>query len=725
MGIISNPHILLLAYRTIKSNKGATTLGSLMNMEILRELDNEQRKFGTKIMLAPDRMNLSLIKETSKLLRNGKYPWGVSKRIWVEKPGKIGKTRPLTIPPFFDRLIQAANLMILEAIYEPWFDKMNRSFGFRSNMSCHDSIVGLTSAKTFNMTIAMEGDLEKAYDLTNRNKLLEILGERIKDRKYLELIKKRLNYTFLDIESGKYETPKEGVQQGGIDSPYLYNIYLSKFDEWLNNYLTNLMNKLNKKVNKNVQRIPGRLRNSIKKKRTKLIKIELKKETVQNNKNEKYNTISKIRKLSFQLRQLPSIDVNKRHLRFYYTRYADDWILLLNGNKLLASQIKKEIAKYLERELSAKLSMEKTLITDLKDKNTPAHFLGFEMICTDTRKFALKRILQPNGTYALKLSKISGWQVKASPDKQRLINRMFMKNFCDKKGFPIGIPFLSGLEPYAIIERYNSIISGLFNYYTEFIYNKNKLNRWCYILRYSCLKTLAQKYRCTIKKLFKRYSLKDNQYTKKYGKTIEFKVNLTIKGKTFEKKWHLQTYKEAIDKAMSLNRKEELTNKFWFKEKPKSFLNFGYNKINKPLGRISKVTDDNFLEKIKWISWRTIASLSMPCSLCGTLNNVEMHHLKHIRKNKYSLIPQERTWEQIMNLRNRKQIPVCNACHIGIIHPGRYSGPKLINMTPKVLTDNRIIHIESYVKPGKVYQSKQIEEKGWKLLTKNPFKKET
>lgn len=116
-----------------------------------------------------------------------------------------------------------------------------------------------------------------------------------------------------------------------------------------------------------------------------------------------------------------------------------------------------------------------------------------------------------------------------------------------------------------------------------------------------------------------------------------------------------------------------------------------------------------------WFNIRTEANFGFPCAICGNTNNIEMHHIKHIRKRKYSLIPERATWEQMMNLRNRKQIPVCERCHIQRIHQVKYTGPSLISMTPvkTTLYDNRVTHIESFIKPGIVYESKSMEDKGW------------
>lgn len=62
------------------------------------------------------------------------------------------------------------------------------------------------------------------------------------------------------------------------------------------------------------------------------------------------------------------------------------------------------------------------------------------------------------------------------------------------------------------------------------------------------------------------------------------------------------------------------------------------------------------------------------CSVCGTKpelgNEIEMHHLKHIRKGRIT------GFGQVMKSLNRKTIPVCKECHIKI-HKGTYDGYKL------------------------------------------------
>ncbi len=82
---------------------------------------------------------------------------------------------------------------------------------------------------------------------------------------------------------------------------------------------------------------------------------------------------------------------------------------------------------------------------------------------------------------------------------------MFMKGYCDKDGFPREIPWLSTLDAYTIISRYNAVLRGLANYYAEYINYPSSLYRWLYIVRWSALKTLACKHHTKISKVKEKY----------------------------------------------------------------------------------------------------------------------------------------------------------------------------------------------------------------------------
>ena len=711
--LVSQVSLLLVAYKSIRSNKGALTQAYVLSYPRLSKLGHIQRRFISKTYGTPDGLSMQIFHEVSYLIKKGLYPWGSSRRVYVPKPGQA-KMRPITIPPFMDRIVQTAIKMVLETIYEPWFEKQNRSFGFRSNKGCHDAIYSLQRPYTKNMYMAIEGDIKGAYDKVNRKTLINILSKRIADKKFLKLIQDRLDYEFFDTEKEQYVTESIGIPQGGIDSPFLWNIYMNEFDQWiiafLNDYISDLnSNTKERKFDPYVQE----LRNEIDR-----IKLLLKKGDF-NNVQEKYRVIKRLRIIKHKIRNSSSEDLNTKKIKFTYARYADDFIILFNGTQSHAEHIRQNIGEWLKTNLDAELAMDKTLITNMRKDR--AHFLGFELssgtdrkISRIARRIPLKRdpnTNKPRFGWRWGLSKVAGTDVRCYPDRNRLINRLYMKGYCDKRGFPLAITWLSYLDAHMIVERFNSVIRGFTNYYAEFVYNRSSLNRWTYILRFSCLKTLALKFHTTISKIFKKFKSKDTYL----GKTIEIPVYMTIYKDTYKKTWRLLTHKEVLQLSMEIGRFKTVSRRFEALEYITDFERL--EPYQKKKGGVPAITDDNYLDSITWVNARTQASFDLPCCLCGKFGDIEMHHVKHIRKNKYSIIPTTRSWEQVMNLRNRKQIPVCSTCHKRVIHAGTYVGPPLRLMAnPQKLYDNRIIHIESYVKPGKEYYGKHATQKGWSLI---------
>ena len=70
--------------------------------------------------------------------------------------------------------------------------------------------------------------------------------------------------------------------------------------------------------------------------------------------------------------------------------------------------------------------------------------------------------------------------------------------------------------------------------------------------------------------------------------------------------------------------------------------------------------------------WRTTFKLYSLCCICGSNSNIEMHHvnsLKNIKK-------KSSDFNIILKQLNRKQIPICNSCHIRVTN-GEYSGKSL------------------------------------------------
>lgn len=712
LSIIAKPETLLLAYKAIKGNKGAMTQGAEVDLNTYNNMSKEQKILYLKSLKFPDGIDMYSIQLTAQLLQKGLYPWGMSKRIYFDKPGQPNKKRPITIPPFMDRIVQKAIALVLEAIYEPYFEKMNRSFGFRPNKGVHDAITALTSKYNTGMKTAIEGDIEAAFDSINKNTLLKLLTQKIRDKKFIKLLKQRLHYRYFEVESGKIFKPTLGIPQGGIDSPYLFNIYMYELDKYIHNELKAEVNRLNKKVeNKRVFSKTYNSNRAEKKKYLRALKnIKSKLKTlpqtntpkVSNLKTKMYKQIKKIRLNEHHKNQISSATTNKKNIRIFYARYADDWILLTNGDTSIANHLKTLIAKFLKDKLQLNLSENKTLITNIT--KTHAKFLGFELKISARGQLYKKPTTNPYKKHTL--SKKAGLLLWAQPERQRLIDRYHTKGLCTKSGFPISMSWLSGLEAHVIIERYNAILRGVAYYFLPVIRNRAKIHRWIYIIRFSCLKTLAQKYNTTIKKVFKRFGYNQNNPKRK---TVSVQVQQQYQNQIYYKNWTLLTYKDLISEDYK-STKRKLEKVFWDRE------NGIIGDYIQKKGKMPNVTNTDFLETISWVSWRTIASINMPCAYCGCIDNVQQHHIKAIRKREYKLIPEPESYQKIMALRNRKQIPLCTNCHRQLVHGGKYNGPKLTRLAPITkLVDNRIIHVESFVKPGNEYYAKNLEEKGWKL----------
>lgn len=134
--------------------------------------------------------------------------------------------RPLGNPSFDDKLVQECIRLLLEAIYEGSFVKS--SHGFRLHRSCHTALEQIQTCFT-GVKWFVEGDIKGFFDAIDHEVMVKILSERIKDERFLRLIRKFLRAGYM--EDWKYHGTYSGTPQGGIISPILANIYLDKLDK--------------------------------------------------------------------------------------------------------------------------------------------------------------------------------------------------------------------------------------------------------------------------------------------------------------------------------------------------------------------------------------------------------------------------------------------------------------------------------------------------------------
>ncbi len=150
------------------------------------------------------------------------------RRVHIAK--EKGKTRPLGISAFEDKIVQDAVREVLESIYEQ--DFLDGSYGFRPKRSAHDALRALHRiAAQGKVSVILEADIVSFFDSLDRTKLREMLQVRVADGSLLRLIGKCLQVGVLD--GAQFSTPETGTAQGSVLSPILGNVYLHyALDVW-------------------------------------------------------------------------------------------------------------------------------------------------------------------------------------------------------------------------------------------------------------------------------------------------------------------------------------------------------------------------------------------------------------------------------------------------------------------------------------------------------------
>lgn len=211
-------------------------LGHLLNVDMLKEqfhrLDRNKAVGIDGVTKAAYEENLDEnVKTLIRLIRKGTYKPKPAKL--TEIPKEDGSKRPLAISCLEDKLVQLAVSHILGRIYEPLF--LPCSYGFRPGLSCHDALRALQQSTYRNWKGAViEIDIRKYFNTIPHSVLLELLRNKISDRRFLRLIE--ILITAPIMEGKQITRNRQGSPQGSILSPILANIYLHHvIDEWFEN----------------------------------------------------------------------------------------------------------------------------------------------------------------------------------------------------------------------------------------------------------------------------------------------------------------------------------------------------------------------------------------------------------------------------------------------------------------------------------------------------------
>jgi group II intron reverse transcriptase/maturase len=316
--------------------------------------------------------------------------------------------------------------------------------------------------------------------------------------------------------------------------------------------------------------------------------------------------------IELRLREIPSGDPNDpNYRRLRYIRYADDFILGFIGPKSEAEIIKERIRTFLEKELKLELSESKTLITHAR--NNSARFLGYKIkTMYNNTKLNKRGYRAINGDIWLRIP----YEVIDTKCRELM-----------KKRKILGRPYLLMESVYHIVSQYQAEYRGLVQYY-KLAHNSRKLSKLKWAMEYSLTGTLANKLRISRPVVKQRYEATYKHPNGKTYKTLEVRVEREGKNDLVAR-WG----------GIPLNRNAKAV----IADKP---------------GMIWVCRGGELLQRL----------LANKCEICGSEDNIEVHHVRALKDLNKKGRTKPRWWETIMAARRRKTLVVCEQCHLKGIH---------------------------------------------------------
>lgn len=206
---VVSPENMRAAYLAVKANRGSSGVDGMK----VEEMEAHLRKHEESIV---------------RKLLEGKYQPAAVRA--VEIPKASGGKRELGIPTVIDRMIQQAIQQEMGPAFEEGFSK--NSYGFRPLRSAQDAVRAGQGFVAEGKKWVVDIDLKSFFDQVNHDRLMRMIGQKVRDKRVLSLIGRYLRAEMRRAD-GSQEARKAGTPQGGPLSPLLANIYLDPLDKEL------------------------------------------------------------------------------------------------------------------------------------------------------------------------------------------------------------------------------------------------------------------------------------------------------------------------------------------------------------------------------------------------------------------------------------------------------------------------------------------------------------
>lgn len=517
---------------------------------------------------------------------------------------KPGKSalRPLGVSSPREKIVQKAIELVLTSIFEEIF--LDCSHGLRPNRSCHSALkyLQLKIGNASTYTWGIEGHIKGCFDNIPHSMILKGLRRKVDCPATLNLIKRILGAGYILNEDLK-KVGRKKAQVHKSNTGTPQGIILSPL--FSNIVIHELDVFIEDELNKKFTKGKKRRFNPIYRRLDYQI--------------EKENDLKRKQKLVKQRLKVSSKDIyDPNFRRLYYVRYIDDWVILVAGSFKEAKVIRDQVSNKL-KSLGLTLNLEKTHITSLK--NGKCRFLGIDFFIrkNNDKHHKLTTLVKKNDTTIKQ--RFAPRIILYAPILELIIklkDKGFVKRSRLGEFFPKGKSNCITLTHPQILNYFNSRIRGILNYYSC-VHNRNELWSIVRFLNYSCALTLARKYK--LKSLAKTF--------KKFGRDLRF---VNEKGKEYK-----------IFRPDNLRMLPE----------------------NKRF-RVNENTNIDQLLSQSWSNSLTRTQFDEPSTICGTLDNIEIHHIRSVK----DVQVKTRAYTQWVGAFRRESTLLCKEHH-HLIHAGK------------------------------------------------------
>jgi len=551
-----------------------------------------------------DGLNLKALQKISQDVLSGKIKFSPVRRAYIPKSGK-SVLRPLGVSNPREKIVQKTMEMVLTAIFEEVF--LDCSHGSRPGRSCHTALkhLQLKIGNASTYSWVIEGDIKGCFDNIQHDMIIKGLKRKVDCVSTLTLVKRILNSGYvLDEDLKKIGKKNAKVYQTNKGTPQ--GIVLSPL---FSNIVLHELDEF----------IEGKLKIECTKGKKRKANLEYRKLRYR---IKRETDLKKRRVLINECLKVPSKDFYDLNFkRLFYVRYVDDWVILMTGSIKEVKHLRELVSKKLQS-MGLTLNLEKTHITSLRGNNK-CHFLGVDFFIrknTDKHHKPVS-LVRKNTTIRQRFAPRIILHAPILELLVKLKNKGFIKRNHKGEFFPIGKTNCVNLTHAQILNYFNSRIRGILNYYCC-VHNRNELWSIVRFLKYSCALTLARKFK--LKTLAKTF--------KKFGRDLSF---VNKKGRVFK------IYRPDNLRMLPMN------------ERFKTNENYKVDEL------LNQTWSNNSL---------TRSQFDEPCAICGTLDNIEIHHLRSVK----DVRVKTRTYAQWTGGFLRKSIPLCKSHHVQL-HAGKLS----------------------------------------------------